>query len=77
MLSEYNPPHTVFYIVRCLKLNDPRPVTDHLTYLHYTMNKNDLFQRMDMLQKLTVYPLPESLIEDYKSMYILVYKLMD
>ena len=62
---------------RRLKLADPRVVARYITHLHCVTNDNDIFYRMDLHHKATVYPLIQHLIDDYETIDVLVCKLMD
>ena len=73
ILYSYNPPQPVFHMARRLKLTDPRVVARYLEYLHCAKKDNDFFNRMDVLHKSTVYPLPQHLKDDYEAIDILVY----
>ena len=77
MLFGYNSSQSVFRSARHLKWADPRVVTNYLTYLHSAIKDNDLFHRINKLHQITGYPLTKRLVEEYESIDMLVYKLMD
>ena len=77
LLYGYNPTQPVFPSARRLKLQDPRVVTKYLTYLHNSMQDNDLFMKMDALHKNATSPLSQRMIDEYESMDVLICRLMD
>ena len=52
-------------------------VVRYLTHQHYAMKDNDIFYHMYVLQKATVYSLPQHLIDEHKAINMLVSELMD
>ena len=77
LLYGYNPPTPVFPSARRLKMVDPRVVDKYLTYLHSSMQDNDLFARMEDIYKYSTYPLSSRIIDEYEEIDTTVCKLMD
>ena len=77
LLYGYNPIQPVFPSARRLKLQDPRVVAKYLTYLHCSMQDNDLFMKMDALHMSATSPLSQRMIDEYESIDVLVCRLMD
>ena len=72
LLYGYNPPAPVFPSSRRLKMVDLRVVEKYPTYLHCSMQDNDLFARMDDIHKYATLPLSPRIIDEYEEIDLLV-----
>ena len=61
-----------FYHARQLKMTDPRVVEKYITYLHSSMQYHDLFQSMEDIHKIEIYPLIERTIDRCEEIDVIV-----
>ena len=77
LLYGYIPPQPHFCHAKRLKITDPRVVENYLTYLHIAKQDHDLFQSMENIHKVAIYPLIERIFDRYEEIDVVVGKLMD
>ena len=77
LLYGYNPPQINTYLARRLRLEDPRVVQKYQDYLFEAMEEHDLFYRMEIIHRATVYPLPQWLQVEYEEVDKIVCNLME